>query len=107
MENPLEKTKIKKEIDLPKLVKVSLGYTGAEIEAVVQDSLITCLHTKSSLTTEILTEHLLETTPLSRMSENKIKALREWANLNGARRVEPKKTSSQLIKDRRRTRRVK
>jgi len=66
--------------DLPVLADNSEGFSGAEIEQAVVSS----LYSAHALDTELTTQHVLEelrlTRPLSVVMEEKITALREWAN---------------------------
>ncbi len=67
------------EFDLVRLSAVSQGYSGAEIEAVVQTGLYAAYAGKQPLRTQALLEALAQTVPLSRTRAEEIQALRAWA----------------------------
>ena len=56
----------------------SEGYTGAEIEGVVADSLFSAFAEDREPTTEDMQQALRDTVPLSRLSEQ-VDTLRKWA----------------------------
>lgn len=72
--------------DLEPLVVASLGFTGAEIEQAVTDSLYACFDREQKLSTQILLEHVRITKPLIRTAG---KALDEVWDLVELGRVEP------------------
>ena len=67
-------------IDLNKLVKVSEGFSGAEIEQTINDALFTSFsENKENLTEENLIKALNEIYPLSITMSETIENLRSWA----------------------------
>ena len=77
--------------DMGKLVDITEGYTGAEIEQVVIDGLYVAYGTHSELTTDILTGVIGETKPLSVINAKHLGNLRDWAKdrcRNASKRVE-------------------
>ena len=70
--------KLNNGIDTIKLLKQTEGYSGADIEAVIKDSVEKAfLSGKSQLTTEDILETIKDTKPLSLSLGEKIKKLRE------------------------------
>lgn len=67
-----------KEYDLADLVAASEGYTGAEIEGVVADSLYRAFAEDREPTTDDMQQALRDTVPLSKLSDH-VDALRKWA----------------------------
>jgi ATP-dependent 26S proteasome regulatory subunit len=65
--------------DLDKVAMAANGYSGAEIDAIVQNALYAAYSQKSSLTTQSLLDALSRTVPLSITRAEEIAALREWA----------------------------
>ena len=81
------------DFDTDKLAYNSEGFSGAEIEQVVIDSLITAYSRNCELTQKILEEILRRTVPLSKTYEENIKELRIWSrnrarNASGNRKIE-------------------
>ncbi len=68
-----------RDFDLEQVAVAAKGYSGAEIEAAVQDALYSAYSQKTSLTTQLLIEALGHTIPLSTTRAEEITALREWA----------------------------
>ncbi len=76
----LAKRKRKAEdFDLDQLAATAEGYSGAEIDAAVQDALYAAYSEKKSLTTQSMITALAKTVPLSTTRAEEIAALREWA----------------------------
>ncbi|MBT3192502.1 MAG: AAA family ATPase [Verrucomicrobia bacterium] len=67
-----------KQYDLADLASVSDGYTGAEIEGVVADSLYRAFADNREPTTEDMQQSLRDTVPLSKLSDQ-VDALRKWS----------------------------
>ena len=65
--------------DLGELVKASLGYSGAEIEAAIVGATYRAFADDASLGTSNLLEELAATVPLSRSRAESVAALRSWA----------------------------
>jgi hypothetical protein len=65
--------------DLDLLAAKTYGFSGAEIEQLVVSGLYTALSEGAPLTTDILSEELSSTVPLSETMAEKIEALRSWA----------------------------
>ena len=81
------------DFDTDKLAYNSEGFSGAEIEQVVIDSLITAYSRNCELSQKILEEILRRTVPLSKTYEENIKELRIWSrnrarNASGNRKIE-------------------
>jgi ATP-dependent 26S proteasome regulatory subunit len=72
--------------DIAKLVEVSEGFGGAEIEQAIKDGLTSAFDEGVELTTEHIYQAIKETTPLSSTASDQIKAIQEWAK-NRARNV--------------------
>jgi SpoVK/Ycf46/Vps4 family AAA+-type ATPase len=65
--------------DLPRLAAAADGFSGAEIEQAVIAATLRALQAKSPLTTDLLTQEIGATIPLSRSRAEDIAALRTWA----------------------------
>lgn len=79
--------------NLDELAALSDGFSGAEIEQAVVDSLINSFSKKKDLNQKIVEEILRRTVPLSKTYEENIKELRNWSrnrarNASGNRRIE-------------------
>jgi len=66
--------------DLPRLVKLTEGFSGAEIEQVIVSGLYTSYSAKKELDTDTLAGEITATRPLSGIMAEKISRLREWAS---------------------------
>jgi len=67
------------EFDLERAGAAAKGYSGAEIDAAVQGALYAAYSEKKPLTTQLLTDALGQTVPLSTTRAEEIEALRDWA----------------------------
>jgi SpoVK/Ycf46/Vps4 family AAA+-type ATPase len=67
------------QFSLPELVAASEGFSGAEIEQAVVSSLYSALARDEEVTSELLLEELLSTSPLSIIMGERISQLRDWA----------------------------
>lgn len=68
-------------VDLPELARVTEGFTGAEIAAIVPDALFTAFADGArEVTTADLVAAARTVVPLSRTASEKIDALRAWAS---------------------------
>ncbi len=65
--------------DLRRLVELTDGFSGAEIEQAVVSALYTAFSHQEDLTTEFIAEEIEMTKPLSVTMAERIDALREWA----------------------------
>lgn len=65
--------------DLPRLVRLTEGFSGAEIEQAVVSALYTMFSRQEELTTQAMVEEIALTKPLSVTMAERIDALREWA----------------------------
>lgn len=79
--------------DLDELAGLSDGFSGAEIEQAVVDSLISSFSKNKKLEQRTVEEILRRTVPLSKTYEENIKELRNWSrnrarNASGNRRIE-------------------
>lgn len=67
------------DFDLPKLIKASQGYSGAEIDAAIKSAMYAAYADKKFLATEIILHELAATVPLSATRAEDIERLRTWA----------------------------
>ena len=67
------------DFDLDRVAKAAHGYSGAEIESVVQTALYAAYSQKHPVTTQALLDALSVTVPLSTTRAEEIEALRAWA----------------------------
>jgi len=79
--------------DVPKLSTDTEHFSGAEIEQILVDSLITAYSKKTDINQKIIEEVIRRTVPLSVTYEENIKELRIWSrnrarNASGNRRIE-------------------
>jgi len=66
--------------DIDKLIEVSDGFSGAEIEQAVVSALYAVHAQRGELTTELIIEEIKQTRPLSVVMSEKIASLRRWAS---------------------------
>ncbi|HQI04053.1 MAG TPA: AAA family ATPase [bacterium] len=88
-----KRNRVPENFDIPKLATDSENFSGAEIEQIVVDSLITAYSRNSELNQKTIEEVLRRTVPLSKTYEENIKELRLWSrnrarNASGNRRIE-------------------
>ena len=69
------------EFDLERVAAAAKGYSGAEIEAVVQTALYAAFSSKQAVSTQGLLDALKATVPLSITRSEEIEELRAWARL--------------------------
>lgn len=68
------------DFDLDELVKLTDGYTGAEIESIIVSSMYEAFYdNKREITNHDISNSIDETVPLSTTMQEHIKSLREWA----------------------------
>lgn len=67
------------QFSLPELVAASEGFSGAEIEQAVVASLYSALARDVEVTTDVLLEELLSTSPLATIMAERVSQLRAWA----------------------------
>ena len=67
------------QFDLDRLVKVSDGFSGAEIEQAIVAALYEAFHARRELTTESIVRAVEESVPLSVTMAERVAALRTWA----------------------------
>jgi SpoVK/Ycf46/Vps4 family AAA+-type ATPase len=67
------------EFDLAKLANATSGFSGSEIEQAIVAAMYTAAASASKLTTEILLQEILNTSPLSVVMAEQIARLRAWA----------------------------
>lgn len=66
--------------DIDKLVNASEGFSGAEIEEGIKDSLFSAFYdNEKDITTDYILNSFKKTYPISKTMEDKIKCMREWA----------------------------
>jgi SpoVK/Ycf46/Vps4 family AAA+-type ATPase len=75
--------------DLPALVEVSRGFSGAEIEQSVISALFDAFHQGEHLKTKHILHELGETVPLARTMAEQCDTLRRWANGRARNASEP------------------
>lgn len=75
----LKKGRKLKTFDVPALARASEGFTGAEIEAIVNEALFAAFDDDKPLNDDYLLAAIKTTVPLSRTMANEIDALRTWA----------------------------
>lgn len=68
-----------KDYDLGALAKVTEGWSGAEIEALFNESLYAAFDTNNEPDTDLLVTLSRDTAPLSKMMAAEIEALRQWS----------------------------
>ena len=68
-------------------VEKTKGFTGAEIEAVIQETLYYCFYENREPRDEDFLHHILKTTPLSILEAEKIKRLEEWSKTSQIKRA--------------------
>jgi ATPases of the AAA+ class len=68
------------EFDLSALSKITEGWSGAEIEALFNESLYAAFDKSKEPDTELIVSLSKDTAPLSKMMAAEIEALRQWAN---------------------------
>lgn len=78
-----------KEFDLGLLAKITEGWSGAEIEALFNESLYAAFDKNREPDTELLVELSKDTYPLSKMMAADIEALRQWATGKARRASRP------------------
>ena len=83
------------------LAKASDGYSGAEIEVWIQESLVKAHATGSKLTAKIMQEVLPEITPISKLMSQEIESSRKWAEKQGVKLASLKKTKIEVQQKRR------
>lgn len=66
--------------DLPKLARLSEGFSGSEIEQAVVSSLYSALAADLEVDDQIIATELQKTKPLSVVMAEKVQALRQWAS---------------------------
>ncbi len=66
-------------LDLDRIAAAAQGYSGAEIDTIVQTAMYQSFSDKKPVTTETLLEAVASTVPLSMTRAEEIQALREWA----------------------------
>ena len=67
-------------INLSALTQKTEGYTGAEIEAAIEDAMFYAFYENSTLTTEHLLTAISETRPQSTYESEDMVRIREWMN---------------------------
>lgn len=82
-----------KDFDLPRLVQLSHGFSGAEIEQAVVSAMFDAFHDNGELNDDNMARALQETVPLSRTMEEGIQKLRAWAGAR-ARKATPAQVES-------------
>ena len=71
---------IEHKLDFPLLAELCDGYTGAEIEQIVIESLFEAYNTDEKITMELLKETIQRIVPLSKTMHEQIDALRAWSH---------------------------
>ncbi len=89
-----QSTRDPKQYDVPALASASAGYTGAEIEGVVADSLYRAFAENREPTDDDMQQSLRDTVPLSKLSDQ-VDALRKWAKGRARPATSPETESKQ------------
>ena len=76
----LVKRNRKKLIELKPVVEATDGFTGAEIEQVIEEAMVEAFDTGTDVTPALLVAAARATTPLSVTAKEKIEGIRAWAN---------------------------
>jgi AAA+ superfamily predicted ATPase len=74
-------------IDVRRLAAVTAGWTGAEIESLVIESLYVSFDTDEAVDTSMLLDLIGQTTPLSQANPESVEFIRNWAVRHGVRRA--------------------
>ncbi len=85
--------------DIEKLAADTEGFTGSEIESIVDDGLCNAFYESKEPTTETFSNAIGDTVPLSRTMSEKIASMRRWAdgraiNAAGRKEVKPQQEES-------------
>jgi len=72
------------------LAEATKGYTGAEIENIIQESLILARVQKQAMADVHLLACVPEVTPISRLMSQDIQKSRKWAEEHGVKYANPK-----------------
>jgi len=72
-------------IDIEEVAKASEGYTGAEIEAAVNEANFNSAYDNQPLSTEYILEEISKTTPISVIRKDSIEEMQKWAKKNKVR----------------------
>ena len=67
------------QFDLEEFVRLSAGFSGAEIEEAIISALFDALSRHEELSTELVGASMRETVPLSKTMSEQMNALRSWA----------------------------
>ncbi len=74
-----------KKFDLDALAKACDGFSGSEIESVVNEGMFEAAYLSTKLTTDLLLKEIERTNPLSKTMADKVNKIREWAKKQGIR----------------------
>lgn len=69
-----------KKFDLEILASCTPGFTGSEIESLIDEAMFNAFDQGKDITTECIKDAATNTVPLSVTSSEQIKAIREWAS---------------------------
>lgn len=72
-------------IDIDKVVEMTEGYSGAELEALVNEANFQSAYENSEVKTEHLINEIKRTSPLSVIMKDKINFIRDWAKAHSIR----------------------
>jgi SpoVK/Ycf46/Vps4 family AAA+-type ATPase len=75
------------EADLSILAEKAVGFSGAEIEAVVKESILTSVVEEKEINIELISKEIENITPLSVTNKSQIDEIRNWAAKNQVRSV--------------------
>ena len=74
-----------KKFNLDILAEACDGFSGSEIESVVNEALFEAAYLNTKLTTNLLLEEIKRTNPLSKTMADKVNKIRDWAKKHNIR----------------------
>lgn len=84
-----------KGIDLNKLSQSSEGFTGAEIEVVINEAILEAAMNNDCIDEELIMNEIKNTSPISVTMSDQIQSIREWAAKQNVRKVSMDKIHSE------------
>lgn len=73
------------QFDLSRIVQAAEGFSGSEIESVVNESMFEAAYQNTHLTTDIILHEINRTSPLSKTMSDKVAKIRNWAKQHDIR----------------------
>lgn len=74
-----------KSVDIDAIAEASNGYTGAELEAAINEANFNSAHDNEPLNTKYILDEINKTSPISVIRKDSIKEMQEWAKKNKVR----------------------